>query len=166
MFAQPQPTNLSEFVRVNTCIVFAKLGCQPRFTTCDVCQVLKFELANRALALERRLGVLKQYRDHLAEQYRDRAAVWTLQAASADPQSGVVCLVIDRMDQGKFCIPRDPALECAASLAKANRPRMAVHACWAMGYCLKVAVAHETVMKDSSFILELLSQTLQQAGQG
>ena len=109
------------------------------------------------------MGALQQYRQHLASQYKDRAAVWTLQAASAEPQSGVVTLVIDGMDQGKFSIPRDPALECAASLASSQRPRTAVHACWAMGYCLKVAVAHETVAKDSSFIMELLSQTLQEA---
>lgn len=31
-----------------------------------------------------------------------------------------------------------------------------------MGYCIRIAVAHETVQKDSSFVIELLAQTLEQ----
>ena len=133
-----------------------------RFTTCDTCQVLKFELADRSLSLERRLGVLKQYRSHLSSQYADRTAVWALQASSCDNQSQVLTISIDGMDQAKFSIPRDASLQTVASLASSVRPRLALHAAWAMGYCIRIAVAHETVQKDSSFVIELLAQTLEQ----
>ena len=124
---------------------------------------LKAQLADKALRLEQRLGSLKVYREHLQAQYTDRTVLWTLQSMSCDASSKVLCLVIDGCDQSKFCIPRDPGWRCSAALANCHRPRTAVHACWALGHTLDIHVADETLAKDSSFVLEIIAQTLEEA---
>ena len=43
------------------------------FTTCDVCAVLKAQLADRGLSMEQKLGSLQLYRSHLHDQFADRS---------------------------------------------------------------------------------------------
>ena len=80
---------------------------------------------------------------------------------SAEADSNVLLLSVDGMDQAKFAVPRDPQLRCSSALASAIRPRMMVHACHAHGYILNIRVADETLRHDSSFVLDLVSETLE-----
>lgn len=132
-----------------------------RFTTCEICQQLKASLADKGLSLEKKLGCLQAYRNHLRDQYDDRSKVWELEAMSGEQDSNVLLLSVDGMDQAKFAVPRDPQLRCSSALASAIRPRMMVHACHAHGYILNIRVADETLRHDSSFVLDLISETLE-----
>ena len=90
-------------------------SCLLRFSQCDLCFHFKDALAN-AKNVEEKLGTLVEYRKHLAEQYQDRALLWSLQEASLDPMSDVLVCQLDGMDQSKYRLPRDPRLRCTASV--------------------------------------------------
>lgn len=66
--------------------------------------------------MEQKLGSLSTYRHHLHSQYCDRSTIWQLQAAGADPNSGILMISTDGLDQSKFALPRDPSLRANAGL--------------------------------------------------
>ena len=49
------------------------------------------------------------YDRHLQKQYQDRRWYWFLRAQSRLVR-GIICIIIDGMDQAKFCWPRAPVL--------------------------------------------------------
>ena len=112
--------------------------------------------------MEVKLGTLCKYREHLESQYRDRVACWTLQEAAADPKNQVLVFQLDGCDQGKFRLPRDPALKATAALAKYNRPRLTLHGVWAFGRTLQLRVLDEPTRHDSSCIVEAIAHTLEE----
>lgn len=87
------------------------------FTTCEVCFALKQALNDKNNSLESKLVVLKQYRAHLHSQYCDRTIIWRLQSESAEPQTPILLIGTDGMDQSKFAIPREPELKNNAALS-------------------------------------------------
>lgn len=86
------------------------------FTTCEVCSVLKQQLGDKNCGLESKLQTLKHYRAHLHSQYCDRACMWQLQSASAEPESEVLFISTDGLDQAKFALPRHPDLRANAAV--------------------------------------------------
>ena len=106
-----------------------------RFTQCELCYHYKQSIS-KSTSLEQKLAALLAYRAHLAAQYADRAICWTLQELPIDSLSDCIVPQSDGMDQGKFRLPRDPALHAIASsgLVKASRPRVTVHGIWAFGF--------------------------------
>ncbi|CAK9006089.1 unnamed protein product [Durusdinium trenchii] len=133
------------------------------FTTCEVCCSFKTQLQDRKLSFEQKLGCLQGYRAHLHDQYCDRTSIWTLQFEGADPQSGILMICTDGLDQAKFALPRDPQLRANAGLAKHQRPRMKIHGVWCYGYTLNISVMDECSRHDSSAILEMISRAVEDA---
>ena len=86
------------------------------FSTCEVCYSFKRQLQDKALSLEQKLGCLQGYRKHLHDQYCDRTCIWTLQSQGSDPQSGILLICTDGLDQAKFALPRHPDLRVNAGL--------------------------------------------------
>jgi hypothetical protein len=86
------------------------------FTSCEVCFALKQALGDKNNTLEGRLVVLKQYRAHLHSQYCDRTVIWRLQAESCEPNSEILLISTDGLDQSKFSLPREPELRNNAGL--------------------------------------------------
>ena len=66
--------------------------------------------------MEEKLGSIKTYREHLHDQYVDRSVQWTLSELSADPDSGVLTVLVDGMDQAKFRLPKHPQHRAIASM--------------------------------------------------
>ncbi|CAJ1406435.1 unnamed protein product [Effrenium voratum] len=132
------------------------------FTQCELCFQFKQQLACKSASMEVKLGTLCKYREHLESQYRDRVACWTLQEAAADPKNQVLVFQLDGCDQGKFRLPRDPALKATAALAKYNRPRLTLHGVWAFGRTLQLRVLDEPTRHDSSCIVEAIAHTLEE----
>ena len=50
------------------------LGCQLRFTVCDLCEHYKAALQDSSLSMAEKLGSLRSYRSHLRDQYTDSVA--------------------------------------------------------------------------------------------
>lgn len=86
------------------------------FTTCEVCSVLKQQLADRSLGVEAKLTALQQYRAHLHSQYADRTSMWQLQSQSSEPNCEVLFIATDGLDQAKFALPRHPDLKANAAV--------------------------------------------------
>ncbi len=132
------------------------------FSQCDVCFDLKAVVASPRKTWQERYGALKLYRTHLHHQYADRTCLWALRAAATqEPNSGLLVMMLDGMDQGKFALPRDPGLRGAASVEKYLRPRMKLHGCWVFGWTLELRVLDETARHDSACIIEIVSQALE-----
>ena len=90
---------------------------------CDICYLLKKDISNKKLLPDQRCEALRLYRQHVAEQYRDRQVLWSAQNVSGEGLSdldavdaSVLAILIDGMDQAKFAVPRDPALRSACSV--------------------------------------------------
>ena len=66
---------------------------------------------------------------------------------------------LDGCDQGKFSLPRDPALKATAALAKYNKPSLTPHGVWAFGRTLQLRVLDEPTHHDSSCIVEASAHT-------
>lgn len=86
------------------------------FTTCEVCSVLKKQLGDRSLGVDGKLQALQLYRDHLHSQYKDRTCMWQLQSQSQEPNSEVLFISTDGLDQAKFALPRHPDLRASANV--------------------------------------------------
>ena len=83
------------------------------FTQCELCQRLKGQVRDPQLQLQDKLELLKQYRAHVEDQYRDRVAMWNVQNAH---DGDILCIAIDGCDQSKFSVPRDPQLRTSSAL--------------------------------------------------
>ena len=58
-------------------------------------------------------------------------------------------------------IPRDPQLRAAYRSSKFQRPKLKIHAAWAFGHVLRVAVLEERSYHGSSMVRELLTLTME-----
>lgn len=93
-----------------------KFRAKSLFTTCEVCSVLKEQLADRTLGVEAKLIALQHYRAHLHSQYADRTCMWQLQSQSSEPHCEVIFIATDGLDQAKFALPRRPGLKANAAV--------------------------------------------------
>ncbi|CAK9115722.1 unnamed protein product [Durusdinium trenchii] len=107
-----------------------KFRARSMFSQCELCYNFKQDLSSTSLSMEARLGTLTKYRRHLADQYSDRCILWSLQEAACDPQSDLVIMCTDGMDQGKFRLPRYPGHRASSAVASANRPKVKLHGLW------------------------------------
>lgn len=80
------------------------------------------------MSIELKLQSLAGYRDHLASQFKDRMANWTLQELSRDHLADVLCIQLDGMDQGKYALPRDPELRTSAAMTRVHQQLHAISA--------------------------------------
>ena len=65
------------------------------------------------------------------------------------------------MHEAKYQIPRDPDLRAAYRSSKFQRPKLKIHAAWAFGHVLRVAILEERTFHGSSMVRELLSLVLE-----
>ena len=63
-----------------------------------------------------KLAAVAGLRNHLHDQFCDRAAAWQLQDAAMDSLSGLMVVCTDGCDQSKFMMPRDPEFRVSAAL--------------------------------------------------
>ena len=99
---------------VNVFLLDASSGL--RFSRCEICTHLSGQINDRSTPMEEKLGSIKTYREHLHDQYVDRSVQWTLSELSADPDSGVLTVLVDGMDQAKFRLPKHPQHRAIASM--------------------------------------------------
>ena len=94
------------------------LGCQLRFTVCDLCEHYKAALQDSSLSMAEKLGSLRSYRSHLRDQYTDRSILWQLCDLSYAHEGDLMVIWIDGMEQAKFAIPRSRGLKTASALIR------------------------------------------------
>lgn len=85
-------------------------------------------MSNKDLSMKQRMESMKLYKQHIQSQYADRTTFWSLRHLASDPGGvgDLLVITLDGMDQGKFALPRDPALRAAAATSAAETTPMIV----------------------------------------
>lgn len=127
---------------------------------------MRHKLLIRRLAgdLHRRRLQIGYYRAHLDSQYLDRERYYRERAKSrlrGTQEDGLihVCLIIDGMDQAKFCCPRSEAVHNSKEF-ETPRPRLHVSAIICHGHFRMVFVADPDTPKDGNYTIECLAHAL------
>ena len=135
------------------------------FAKCNMCVKYKIVI-NECASWESRDFWVRHYAAHLMSQHQDRDVYYHERQLSVSTSQGTligdmstVTIIIDAMDQAKFCVPRH--LPGAKSLQDAMRPRLHMIGAIAHGYCKLGFVVEPTVPKDSNLFIEIVVQTLQ-----
>ncbi|CAE7268287.1 unnamed protein product [Symbiodinium microadriaticum] len=124
------------------------------FGICPTC--VKHKLMLRQLGHDA-VGRLRQralYDRHLASQFADRKAYWTMRASSR-VHLKTITLIIDAIDQAKFATPRSPVFSDHL-FQQFARPRLHVYGILVHGFGAYLAVMDADVSKGGSTTTDLL----------
>ena len=101
-----------------------------------------------------------EWMKHLSGTYMDRLLYWHLRFTSRCRSHGVVVIIIDAMDRAKFHWPQY-AFTRPKTLDSFVRPKLAVTAAHAHGFCAEIHVSHdETETHGASHFIEVLLRLL------
>ena len=124
-------------------------------STCVSHKLLIKQLSNDLLKRNRQVQL---YEEHDNAQYMDRRVYWSVRAeAMLVPLT--VCIILDGMDQGKFCCPRSEIMK-SKSLEPLQRPRLHVNAAICHGRTLLVSVSPADFPKNTDVTIELVAACL------
>ena len=134
---------------------FRPLRQHPECATC-----IKFKCLLRSLGhhLVARQKQLEEYRQHLDSQYQDRLTYCSHRGHSRTRGSSCT-LIIDGMDQSKFCYPRHRYLK-SKEFASFQRPKAHIVGVLIHGRAILFSVSEPDVHKDASTHVELLAHAL------
>lgn len=127
---------------------------------CSVCVRHKAMLRELSGHLRARAEQQRLYVAHLKSQYEDRLVYYSLRGSSRLRSPFQVTLIIDGMDQAKFCYPRAGELFRSKDLCGMQRPRAHITGIIVHGHMLLFSVSEANVPKSSTTMIELLSHCL------
>ena len=107
---------------------------------CSTCIVHKLIIRQLGGDLVRRIRQIELLSEHRLDQYKDRRFYWGIRAEAALSPL-VITLIIDGMDQSKFCCPRSEFVFKSKLLEGMQRPRLHVNALIAHHKFVMVAVS-------------------------
>ncbi len=125
-------------------------------TTCTRHKLLIREFCGHVAARQKQQQLLAK---HLREQFLDRSLYWEKRGLSRLGQIGEVTLIIDSMDQQKFCYPRAEIYK-AKDLSTFVRPRSHVTAVLCHGHFVLITVAEHNLPKNANCMTEILGHCL------
>ena len=134
---------------------FRPLRQHPECATCIKHKCLIRSLGHHLLARNKQL---QEYHQHLDSQNQDRLCYWSERGVSR-AGGGKITLIIDGMDQSKFCYPRHRCLK-SKEFSTFQRPRAHIVGILIHGRAIVFAVSEPDVHKDSSTHTELLAHAL------
>ena len=125
-------------------------------STCVGHKLIIRQLGDDLIKRQRQAEVLEQHRQ---DQYKDRRIYWAVRA-EAMLHPFTVVIIIDGMDQAKWCFPRSPAMKSKA-LEGFQRPRLHVNAAIAHGKQVLVTVSPSDFPKTANVTIEITAMVLQ-----
>lgn len=137
---------------------FLKFRSVRQHSECATCVKHKCLIRSLGHHLHARQAQLAEYHSHLDSQYQDRLQYWSLRGISRARGSGVT-IIIDGMDQSKFCYPRHRCLK-SKEFQNFQRPRAHIVGMLIHGRAIIFAVSEPDVHKDASTHVELLAFAL------
>ena len=105
------------------------------------------------------MELARDWREHLRAQYHDRLIYWSLRWASR-AGLGVLCIIIDSMDQVKTAWPQYKFARKPHSLENLSRPRVIVSAVLCHGWCTNLYVTDESLHHGASSFCEMIARSL------
>lgn len=127
-------------------------------SACTICQKLKARLRHSQDVSEHAKNADLLMR-HLTGQFLDRSTYWSYRTR-AKRDMDILTVITDSMDRGKFVVPRYLDGRTPKDVANLNRPSCEVTASIIHGRMIYVAVADEGEATGSSWVLEVLSRSL------
>ena len=139
---------------------YLKLRKSSTHAECNICWRARQRIHARNASLVERLGVAREWRRHLRDQYHDRAIYWFLRYASRR-RMDVLTIIIDSMDKAKFAWPQFPWTRCSKDLESLQRPRFVFTAAIAHGFGTFFFIADESVSHGANAFCEVLLRVLE-----
>ena len=131
---------------------------------CATCVSHKLIIKQLSGDLLRRNRQIELFQQHKTAQYNDRRVYWAVRAeAMLCPLT--ICIILDGMDQGKFCVPRSESMMKSNSLEPLQRPRLHVNAAICHGRAVLVSVSPADFPKNTDVTIELVAACLTRLAQ-
>ena len=127
-------------------------------SVCPVCVKHKLLIRLFAHDMKARIKQRMLYERHLQGQHADRKWYWFLRAQSRLLQTTIV-MIIDGMDQSKFCWPRAPFFT-NHEFDGFVRPRLQITGVLAHGYFSMLTISHTDISKSGSTTVDLVAHIL------
>lgn len=127
---------------------------------CNTCMRYKLMLKELSQHLRARQLQHVHLANHLKAQYNDRIKYWELRGASRLRGPFEVTIVIDGMDQAKFCYPRSTYFQ-TKELQSLNRPRAHITGLIAHGQFVMFFTSPSDTLKDASAHVDMIAHSLQ-----
>jgi len=135
-----------------------RFRCRQQHALCATCVSHKLVIRQLGDDLIKRQRQVELLDAHRQEQYKDRRVYWAVRAEALLHPLTVV-IIIDGMDQAKWCFPRSPAMK-SKSLEGFQRPRLHVNAAIAHGKQVLVAVSPSDFPKNANVTIEIAMMVL------
>lgn len=130
---------------------------------CPVCvshKLLIKQLSGNIVQRNRQIGLFEQ---HKKDQLQDRRCYWAVRAeAMINPY--YICIIVDGMDQSKFCCPRGEIMS-SKDLEALQRPRLHITAALCHNRQVLVSVSPADWPKNTNVTVELIAATLNKLSQ-
>lgn len=133
---------------------------QSSHSICSVCVRHKMLIREMSAYVNAREKQKILFMRHLRAQYADRVLYWELRGVARLRNNQQVTMIIDSMDQQKFCYPRGQQYQ-AKELAGLIRPRAHITCVLVHGYFVLVTVAEHNLPKNASCMVETLAYCLE-----
>lgn len=101
------------------------------------------------------------YRQHLSDQFADRALMEALQHSPPSSDRPIIYIQTDGMDQSHWSIPRFKNGRCAKALASFKRPRIKLQGVWVSHRCLQFFALDPDQPHDAASVTECVARTLE-----
>ena len=135
---------------------------QQQHSICSVCVCHKLLLQQCGHDAVRRAKLLQAFEEHKQAQYNDRRVYWHIRAQARLQPDQILSLIIDGMDQAKFCCPRHPHQK-SKDLESMQRPRLRCNACIMHGLEVLVVVSRADFPKSTNVTCEIVAHMLTRA---
>lgn len=125
---------------------------------CSICQRHRLLIRSFAHNLLARRQQTSHYNGHIRDQYLDRMKYWAIRQESR-MHTSCIAVIIDGMDQAKFCYPRSPIMD-GKQWANLARPRCHIVGVKIHGFAVFFSISRADCAKDSNHHCEILARTL------
>ena len=146
------------------CLRFRQRGQHAECATCVHHKIVLRQLQHDAIGRAREAS---RWEEHKMAERADRRVYWSIRAeARVSAQytrpgaiPGVISMIIDGMDQGKFAVPRFPFTK-SKDLEGMQRPRLHVNVAMCHGHEILVTVSDANFPKDTNGTCEVIAHML------
>ena len=127
---------------------------------CRTCFEARQRIHDSKSTMQERLIYARQWKNHLRDQYHDRAIYWYCRYASRH-KLGVLTIIIDSMDKAKFAWPQYPWHRVDKTLECIHRPRLVFTAAIAHGYGTFFYIADDNLTHGASAFCDVLERVIE-----
>ena len=124
---------------------------------CKTCFEARVRMSQARTTLLDKIDYARQWKEHLRNQYFDRAIYWHCRFASRR-KLGVLTVIIDSMDKAKFAWPQFPWHRVDKRLEEVHRPRLVLTAAIAHGFATFFFICDEDVTHGASAFCDMITR--------